>query len=116
MKAKIIKADTCFLDGAEVVVSFTPRWLGIFLGRRPKIKTYKWTGSVYTFGGEKKWYDKESGKVVGRLPMLDNYLRKNAFNKPPYKSTEKVCHYDAFEGMSDLKKNLNDVRIQSDSN
>jgi len=41
MKVKIIKADTAFLNGAEVVVSFTPRLLGRLLGMKPKIKIYK---------------------------------------------------------------------------
>lgn len=112
MKATIIKIDTKFLDGAEVVVSYTPRFIGRLLGMKPKIKTYKWTGINYTFGGEKKWYDKESGKEVGRYPMLDDYLRKNVFNKPPYKSTEKVSHYDAFDWSNEFKiKTKTNVQI-----
>jgi len=48
---------------------------------------------------------------VGRCPMLDDYLRKNVFNKPPYKSTEKVSHYDAFDWSNEYKNVKKNVRI-----
>lgn len=61
-------------------VKFFPNWLERRFGYKPEIKEYKWEGGTYMFGGERKWYDMKSGKVFGRFPEIDNYIRMRKYN------------------------------------
>ena len=62
-------------------VRFTPNCIGRFFGRKEIVKEYEWEGSTYTFGGERKWIDRKSGKVFGRFPEIDNYIRKEKYKR-----------------------------------
>jgi len=62
-------------------VRYTPNWLERQFGVKQRIKAFEWEGGTYTFGGERKWYDKKTGKVYGRFPEIDNYIRKRNYIK-----------------------------------
>ena len=99
-------------------VLFTPNRLEKLLGYKPKTKEYKWEGDTYTFGGEMKWYDMETGQVYGRFPEIDDFIRKQRYNKPPKELIkEDLLDYDAFRNIDDsliefqkLTKNLKDLK------
>lgn len=104
MKTEVLSYEGGILWGTARV-QFTPNKIGRFFGRKEEIRMFEWEGSTYTFGGERKWFDKKTGKEIGRFPKIDNYIRKVKFNtKPEETVVETPNHYDAFYYMEDLKK------------
>ena len=80
MKATVLSYEGGIAWGTARV-KFTPNWVERRLGYKLDIKEYKWEGGTYTFGGERKWYDKKTGKVFGRFPEIDNYIRERKYNR-----------------------------------
>ena len=80
MKITVLSYEGGILWGTARV-RFTPNWLERKLGYKQRIKAYEWEGSTYTFGGERKWYDKKTGNVFGRFPEIDNYIRMRKYNQ-----------------------------------
>lgn len=99
MKVTILSYEGGIIWGTARV-RYTPSWLERKFGFTEMVKLYEWEGGTYTFGGERIWYDKATGKVYGRFPEIDNYIRMRKYNAKPKESIsfENPCHYDAFHG------------------
>lgn len=76
MKTKILT----YKDGI-VTVMYKPYAIQRLIGIRKKIRKYITHGTTYTFGGEKKWYNYDTGEVVGRYEALDDFIRKQQYNE-----------------------------------
>ena len=80
MKITVLSYEGGVLWGTARV-KFTPNGLGRLFGFEEYIKLYEWEGGTYRFGGERIWYDKKTGKVFGRFPEIDNYIRMRKYNQ-----------------------------------
>lgn len=116
MKVTVLSYEGGFVCGTAVV-QFTPNWLERKFGYTTKTREFKWEGSTYWAGGERKWFNKD-GTVYGRFPEIDDFIRKQRYNKPPKELIkEDLLDYDAFRNIDDsliefqkLTKNLKDLK------
>jgi tRNA G37 N-methylase Trm5 len=75
MKAKVIKYE----DG-DATVEFTPNVIEKIFGIKPKTKVYRNNGNEYWVDSLKVWFEKDTGKKVGRFEEIDEFIRKSNWN------------------------------------
>lgn len=91
-------------------VRFSPNWMERRFGFTEKVKEYEWEGTTYRFGGEREWIDPETGKIIGRIPKIDNYIRKVKYNtrvtEQVVKEYEDRSLYDTFASLGETTLEL----------
>ena len=102
MKATVLSYEGGILWGTARV-RYTPNWLERKFGTKERVKEFEWEGGTYWFGGERIWFIRKTGKLYGRFPEIDNFIRKQKYNIRPKEQVveekENRAHYDAFHGM-----------------
>ena len=101
-------------------VRFSPNWVERSFGFTEKVKEYEWEGTTYRFGGEREWIDPETGKIIGRIPKIDNYIRKVKFNTRPKEQVveehENRTLYDAFASLGESTIELGQLLAKKKQN
>ena len=112
MKATVLSYEGGILWGTARV-RYTPNWIERKFGYTEKVKEYEWEGGTYTFGGERKWYDKKTGDIYGRFPEIDNFIRLRKYNTRPKEQVveekENRALYDAFASVGEATVKLQEV-------